>query len=324
MKDYIVLDIESPNKFTRSVSAIGIVIINDNKKVEEIYSLINPEDIFEEDIIEMTNITPEMVKDAPKFNEYWKNIEDLLLSYPIIGHNINYDLTVISRTLERYGMEVPDFEYICTLNLSKKYLKLDKYSLTSIMENLNVDYDAHNALADAEATFYLFQYLEKIKEQTMLDTHKFHLKNDDKKEVHDDITPNLNELYGMLQELKYKEEIRDSHLILLKEWIDENLENQKYSEIAIIIPKLDYVINNRNLTKKDFNKLPTIVNSVSKSELYSEEELNCQVFGGILKMIQCDEKISQNEYDFLEKWLNYYELPISVNYQKILSELIIV
>ena len=35
----------------------------------------------------------------------------------------------------------------------------------------------------------------------------------------EDITPNLNELYGLLLELRYKEEIRDNHLNLLKEWI---------------------------------------------------------------------------------------------------------
>lgn len=322
MKDYLVLDIESPNTFIRSVSAIGIVIIKNNKKVDEIYSLINPEDFFEDDIIELTNITPEMVKDAPKFNEYWKNIENLLLKYPIIGHNIKYDLTVISRTLERYGLEVPDFEYICTLNLSRKYLKLDSYSLTSIMKDLNVDYDAHNALADAEVTFYLFQHLENIREQSLLDTHKFHLKTDDKKEINDDITPNLNEIYGMLQELKYKEEINENNLRLLKKWIDENSENKEYTEIFNIILKLEYLINSTEINKKDLNKLTTFVNFVSKSEIYSKEELNFQVLCGILKMIQSDKKITQNEYDFLEKWLNYFELPITVNKEEILSDAI--
>ena len=271
MKDYIVLDIESPNKLCRSVSAIGIVIIKNNKKVDEIYSLINPEDFFEDDIMELTNITPEMVKDAPKFNEYWENIENLLLKYPIIGHNITYDLSVISTSLERYGMTVPDFEYICTLNLSRKCLKLDSYALTSIMDYLNVDYDAHNALADAEVTFYLFQHLEKFKEQTVLDTHKYHLTTDNKKEINDDITPNLNELYGMLQELRLKKDINDNHLSLLKEWIDSNLENENQGNTFNIIQKLDYFINESDL----------------------------------------------------DKWLNYFELPVTVHKQEILSSLII-
>lgn len=36
-------------------------------------------------------------------------------------------------------------------------------------------------------------------------------------------------------------------------------------------------------------------------------------------MIKSDEHISQKEYDFLEKWLNYFELPDNVNITDILS-----
>ena len=67
------------------------------------------------------------------------------------------------------------------------------------------------------------------------------------------------------------------------------------------------------------NKLSTIVSFVSKSEIYSKEELNNQILNGILEMIKCDEKISPKEYDFLEKWLNYYELPENVDKEEILS-----
>lgn len=318
MEEYIVLDIESPNTLTRSISSIGIVRVKNNEQIDSIYSLINPDDFFEPEIISLTGISPEMVKDAPKFNEFWSNIEDLLLNYPIIGHNINYDLTVISRTLERYGIKVPTFEYICTLKLSKRYLKLNSYALTYIMDELNVEYDAHNALADAEVTFKLFKYLETFQKQNILDTHRFYLKSDEKKEINEDITPNLNELYGLLLELRYKEEIRDNHLNLLKEWIQNNSENKNYEEIPKIIKKLDYILNNE-LTEKDMNKLSTIVSFVSKSEIYSKEELNYQILNGILEMIKCDEKISPKEYDFLEKWLNYYELPENVDKEEILS-----
>jgi len=321
MNDYIVLDIESPNTLTRSVSAIGIVIIRDNKIVDTIYSLINPEDFFEDEIISLTGITPDMVKDAPKFNEYWKEIEKLLLNNPIIGHNIKYDLTVISRSLYKYGINIPQFEYICTLNLSRKYLKLNSYALTSIMSDLNITYEAHNALADAEVTFYLFQYLEKIKEQTILDTHKFHLKTNAKKEINDYITPNKNELYGLLQELMYKEEITDKHLNLIKKWISNNSKNKKYIEISNITKKLEFFINKKDITKKDLNRLTVLITSVSKSEKYSREELNYQILTGILEMVYCDDKICQNEYNYLEKWLNYYELPIEVNKKEIMSSL---
>ena len=47
MKDYIVLDLETPNRYNNSMSSIGIVVVEDGKVVDELYSLINPEAEFD-------------------------------------------------------------------------------------------------------------------------------------------------------------------------------------------------------------------------------------------------------------------------------------
>ena len=41
IKDYISIDIENPNTRGNSICSIGIVVVKDNKVVDEIYSLIN-------------------------------------------------------------------------------------------------------------------------------------------------------------------------------------------------------------------------------------------------------------------------------------------
>ncbi|RAP44576.1 MAG: hypothetical protein BZ135_08020 [Methanosphaera sp. rholeuAM6] len=318
MKEYIVLDIESPNTFCRSVSAIGIVIVKNNQKVDTIYSLINPEDEFEDEIIDMTGITPEMVKDSPKFNEYWPKIEKLLVNYPIVGHNITYDLGVISETLERYGIKAPSFEYYCTLKLSPKRLELESYALTSIMYGLGVDYDAHNALADAEVTFELFQYLDKLKKITIMDQRKYSL-HDDKKELDEQLIPHVNELYGYALELKYKKVINEKQINIIRKWINENVEHRDCPEINNIIIKLEFILNKKELTKEDISIISKATGFISKSDVYSKEELNLQVLNGILEMINSEDNISQAEYDFINKWLNYFELPSEVNIDEILS-----
>lgn len=69
-------------------------------------------------------IEPNMVIGKPTFNEYWEEIKGLLTSNIIVGHNIQYDLSVISKCLQRYDIEeLLKFDYICTLNLSRKYIK---------------------------------------------------------------------------------------------------------------------------------------------------------------------------------------------------------
>ena len=319
MKDYIVVDIESPNMDSYSVSAIGIVIVKNNEKVDTVYSLINPEDYFDEEIIEMTGITPVMVKNAPKFYEFWPKIEKLLTENPIVGHNVTYDLSVISTTLERYHIKVQKFEYFCTMKLSKKRMTLDSYALTYIMSQLNFEYNAHNALADAEATFYLFQHLNDIREINIIEQNTFIHRGSAKKEINEEIIPNINELYGYIIELRYKDEINEKHINLITNWINENEENRIYLDINKIISKLEYLLQ-EDINSKDFTKkLSKVTTFASKTNIYSKEELNLQVLNGILGMIRTDKTINRKEYNFLEKWLNYYELPKEINPEKILS-----
>ena len=124
MKDYIVLDLETPNRRNNSMSSIGIVVVEDGEVVDELYSLINPETYFDSFNISFTGIHPEDVVDAPTFPEYWDEIKDMVCSNIIVGQNITFDLNVISKSLTRYKMPIPPFEYYCTLSSCKRNLNL--------------------------------------------------------------------------------------------------------------------------------------------------------------------------------------------------------
>ncbi len=316
MNKFIVLDIESPNENFSSISAIGILVIENYEIKEKIYSLINPEEEFDDYIMDMTGITPEMVEDKPKFNEFWPEIEELLVTNTIIGHNITYDLSVISNSLDHYNIPVPEFKYICTLKLSRKILNLDSYALTDIMSSLNVDYNAHNALADAEVTHLLFKHLNDIKPITILN-QKYFNNHIDNQPIEEELIPSINELYGSILELKYKENITSNQLQIFDEWITNNMEYSSYKYIEYIILKLKHIIAEDHMNKEDLINISTMVTSISKSEKYSKEELNCQVLTGILKMLKSDDKINKKELDFLNKWLTYYNLEDKVDITKL-------
>ena len=247
----------------------------------------------------------------------------MLIKYPIVGHNITFDLSVISKTLSTYNLEVPDFDYYCTLNLSKKRMQLDSYALTNIMNYLKVDYLAHNALEDAKVTSYLFRYLNDLEEISIFDQKKYIFNKNFKKEVIDEITPNINEVYGLIQELRNKEHVEDKHIKLIEEWTNKNYENRKFNNINNIILKLEYILQKEEITKKDLNNLARSVIFISKSEKYSVEELNNQILTGLMKMIKVDDEISNKEYKYMQNWLNYKELPAEVNVDEILSSLTI-
>lgn len=119
---FVVLDIENPNSRGNSICAIGMLIVKDGALVRKEYSLINPEDRFDRTNSEITGITESMVLNSPTLKDYWPEIDSLLSSNVIIGHNIKYDLSVLSKALYRYDMPVPAFRYVCTLELSRSLL----------------------------------------------------------------------------------------------------------------------------------------------------------------------------------------------------------
>lgn len=64
--------------------------------------------------------------------------------------------------LERYDIEVPIFNYYCTLKLSRNFISTSSYSLDSLCDLLNINLENyHNALEDAKASQKIFEYLNR-------------------------------------------------------------------------------------------------------------------------------------------------------------------
>ena len=198
IKDYISIDIENPNSRGNSICSIGIVVVKDKKVVDEMYSLINPEDRFDINNSEITGLEYTDVKDAPTFKEYCKSIKDILKNNIIVGNNITYDLTVISKSLERYEIEVPTFEYYCTLKLSRRFIETNSYSLNSLCDFLNINLEKHhNALEDAKACQKIFEYLNN--NFNIGECNKFEFENKLLAKLDSKLATSINTLYGIIK-----------------------------------------------------------------------------------------------------------------------------
>ena len=160
MNAYIILDLENPNTRGNSICAIAITVVKDNKIVEEKYTLINPEDRFDAINSQITGIYSNQVLEAPTLKEYWAEIRELLENNVIVGHNITYDLNVLSKALSRYNIPVPKFRYCCTLALSRKHIRSDSYHLENLCSDLGFEYKSHIASEDVKAAHYLFEYIK--------------------------------------------------------------------------------------------------------------------------------------------------------------------
>ena len=320
MMDYIVLDIESPNSRGNSICAIGLLTIRNGEIADRRYSLINPEDRFDRNNSAITGITESMVLYSPTFPVYWEQIRDIVTRVPIVGHNIQYDLNVISKALDRYEIPVPEFQYICTLRLSQKLMCEPSYKLGSLAEKIGYEYQQHHVLEDAEAADQLFRYLietyglDNVQPKTFQYKHRVR-KNPDLK-----LASNINDLHGIIEGITADGVVDEKEIGFLQKWIDENSKYRGYALFDHIITELNVILEDGLVTDYESRELMTIAECIDHSKMYNETTLGIQVLDGILKGITANQVINQAEADDLQQWLRSNDYLAGVYpYDKILS-----
>lgn len=303
MKNYIVLDIENPNSRGNTVCSIALLKVVNGEVVDKIYTLINPEDRFDARNSEITNINSSMVLDKPTLKELWPKISKLIGDNIIVGHNVVYDLSVLSKSLDRYGIEVPVFRYSCTLQLSKRYLNSYSYKLEELAKQIGVEYTAHIAEEDAYATYRLFEYINNKNDidDSSIKDYSFEFSTSDK--LDEKLSTNINNLFGIIQGINYDGTVDEKEVKFLKNWVEENQKYKQYMLFNRIINKLSEVLEDDVVSDYERVELLCLVNSIHSSKLYNETTLGLQILQGILQGITCDQKIVKEEVESLKTWL---------------------
>ncbi len=150
---YAILDLETtgfkpgPAKITE----VAIILYEDGKE-ERFESFVNPECHIPEEITNITHITDEMVKDSPTISELAPVLHNMLKNNIFVSHNVPFDWSFF----EYFFKECLGIDYkspsLCTLNLSRKLLKLPSNKLENSAKYFGYNLvDAHRAMNDTEA-----------------------------------------------------------------------------------------------------------------------------------------------------------------------------
>ncbi len=162
---YSIVDIESTGGAYKGEKIIDIAIYNfDGTKITKVFSsLVNPGIGIPSFISQLTGISNEMVKDAPKFEEIAKDVVDLTKDQVFIAHNVQYDYNIIKQEFKRIGYRF-ERKKLCTVRLSELlFPDRESYNLGTLCKDLGIEIqDRHRAAGDAEATVGLFDFLMKI------------------------------------------------------------------------------------------------------------------------------------------------------------------
>jgi len=162
--EYVTIDFETANSSLTSACSVGIVLCNKGEIVKQKYYLINPLEHFSENNIAIHGITPDMVKDAPKFYEIWDEIYDMLNGNIVFAHAATFDISVLKALILKYNLKCPELKVGCTLKLSRIAFKetLSSFKLSVLSNYLEVDHSHHNAISDALVCHYIIERTKRM------------------------------------------------------------------------------------------------------------------------------------------------------------------
>lgn len=151
----IALDVETATRYPNSLCQISLILVA-NPPVSLFTSLIQPPDNeFDDHIIRIHGIHPDMTKDVPKLEQVWPLIKSFLDGANLVAHNASFDRNVISKSLEYYGIEMPKYSWDCTYQATGK-------KLLEACKEYSVSLDNHHDSAfDALACARLYSELNK-------------------------------------------------------------------------------------------------------------------------------------------------------------------
>ena len=166
---YCVLDLETTGfSFrTEKITEVGIMKYKNGEVIDSFETFVNPEKPIPERVVEVTHITDDMVKDAPKIEEVFPKILEFVGDSVLVAHNADFDIGFLKHNASVLGYTL-DNTYLDTLRLAKDlFPDFKKYKLGLIAEKLGIKVEvAHRALDDVDTTVKVFRImLDMLKEK---------------------------------------------------------------------------------------------------------------------------------------------------------------
>ena len=160
---YVVIDIETTGldpHFDEIIELAGIKYAG-SVETGRFQTLVNAE--VDDFITELTGITNDMLKDAPKIDDALPKFRDFVGDNMVVGHNVNFDINFIYDYSNYLGLPHFSNDFVDTMRISRRlYKDLENHKLSTLINHLGIgDTVEHRALSDCINTQ---KCLEKMKE----------------------------------------------------------------------------------------------------------------------------------------------------------------
>ncbi|MCF7803415.1 MAG: DEAD/DEAH box helicase family protein [Candidatus Marinimicrobia bacterium] len=174
LETFISLDTETTgfDPLQDDIIEFAAVKYEKGEPVDEISFLIQPRKTVPEEITRITGISNDMVKDAPRYEDFHKEIRDFLADYPVVAHNIDFDINMLEAHYQRSGSDPPENQLYDSLILARTFAWwLVDHKLKTVARAFGVERsNEHRALADAKMAGDSFLKLVGMMVATPLET----------------------------------------------------------------------------------------------------------------------------------------------------------
>ncbi|MDQ6781781.1 MAG: exonuclease domain-containing protein [Candidatus Eremiobacteraeota bacterium] len=162
---FVVVDIETTGSVAGrdGITEIALVAVRAGRIERCWRSFVNPFQPIPVFITQLTGISDDMVKNAPRPADILPLVVEFVGDAVLVGHNVRFDAHFIDRELCRHGHAPLTNVCIDTLALARRTIaEVPNYKLGTLSHELGIDVERHHrALADATATAQLLVHCVK-------------------------------------------------------------------------------------------------------------------------------------------------------------------
>lgn len=166
----MVLDLETTglNPRTDKIIEIGALLVEDGEILDTFSTFVSPGRRLLSQTTEITGITDEMLEHAPVFADIAEKLLAFLGEHVLLGHSIISDYAFLKKALVNEQPKGFAFERngLDTLKIARRFLPAEqKKALSALTAYFQIPHEPHRALADAQATFLLYEKLWDLYEE---------------------------------------------------------------------------------------------------------------------------------------------------------------
>ncbi|BAU27709.1 DNA polymerase III catalytic subunit PolC type [Aneurinibacillus soli] len=162
---YVVFDVETTglSVVNNTIIELAGVKMKNGEIIDRYETFVNPHEPIPLNIQQLTNITDDMVKDAPELDQAIREFVEFVGDAVLVAHNAKFDMGFLQASCKQVGLPPVNNPFLDTLELARfLYPTMRNHRLNTLADKFNVSLESHHrAVDDSEATGYVFFVLLK-------------------------------------------------------------------------------------------------------------------------------------------------------------------